>query len=84
MAKGLTAGLLPLSKQLVTLHTDVPIEFDLAAAGVRSYALQFEDDRNTLLLPGYASVQVYARQRLAATWGGTQPAFDSVGARERS
>ena len=39
----------------------------LAVAGVRSYALQFEDDRNTLLLPGYASVQVYARQWLTAS-----------------
>jgi outer membrane receptor protein involved in Fe transport len=38
----------------------------LAAAGVRSFGLQFEDDRNTQLLPGYASVQVYLRQELGA------------------
>jgi len=31
---------------------------------VRSFAYQFEDDRNTFLLPGYASVQAMVRQRL--------------------
>jgi len=39
----------------------------LAAGGIRSYGLQFEDDRNSLLMPGYASVQVYLRQAL---WAG--------------
>lgn len=34
------AGLLPLSKQLVTLHTDVPIEFELADAGVGRLELE--------------------------------------------
>jgi len=36
----------------------------LASISVRSFAYQFEDDRNTFLLPGYASVQAMVRQRL--------------------
>jgi outer membrane receptor protein involved in Fe transport len=36
----------------------------LASVGIRSYAAQFEDDRNQFLLPGFASVQVIVRQRL--------------------
>jgi outer membrane receptor protein involved in Fe transport len=36
----------------------------LASIGLRSYAMQFEDDRNQFKLPGYASMQVSARQRL--------------------
>jgi outer membrane receptor protein involved in Fe transport len=36
----------------------------LASVGFRSYALQFEDDRNQFKLPGYASVHIGARQRL--------------------
>ena len=35
-----------------------------AALVVRSYSLQFDDDKNTLLLGGYASVQLSLRQRL--------------------
>ncbi len=37
----------------------------LASAGIRSYALQFEDDLNRRLLPGFATVQLMIRQRLA-------------------
>ncbi|MBI3696074.1 MAG: TonB-dependent receptor, partial [Acidobacteria bacterium] len=37
----------------------------LASLGVRSYSLQFEDDLNRLLLPGFASAQLLVRQRLA-------------------
>jgi outer membrane receptor protein involved in Fe transport len=36
----------------------------LASAGVRSYSLQFEDDLNRFVLPGFATVQVLVRQRL--------------------
>lgn len=36
----------------------------LASVGVRSFSSQFEDDRNTLLLPGFASMQLAVRQRL--------------------
>jgi len=36
----------------------------LVSGGLRSYSLQFEDDRNQLVLPGYASLQFTARQRL--------------------
>lgn len=39
-------------------------EGTLASAGIRSYSAQFEDDRNTFLLPGFASVQLAVRQRL--------------------
>ena len=35
-----------------------------ATASVRSGSLQFEDDRNTQLLPGYAAVQGVVRQQL--------------------
>jgi outer membrane cobalamin receptor len=31
---------------------------------LRSFSLQFEDDRNQFLLPGYATLQLAARQRL--------------------
>lgn len=36
----------------------------LASLGVRSYAAQFEDERNQFLLPGYATVQIVLMQRL--------------------
>ena len=35
-----------------------------ASVGLRSFSLQFEDDRNTLRLPGFASLQVMFRQKL--------------------
>lgn len=40
----------------------------LAAAGIRSYSAQFEDERNlrSLLLPGFAAIQAYAQRRIAA------------------
>ncbi len=38
----------------------------LASAGFRSYAAQFEDERNQFLLPGYATLQLVVRRRLAA------------------
>jgi outer membrane cobalamin receptor len=37
----------------------------LVSAGVRSYAAQFEDDRNQFLLPGFATVQIAVRRRIA-------------------
>ena len=37
----------------------------LASAGIRSYALQPEDDLNRFILPGYATVQILVRQKLA-------------------
>jgi outer membrane cobalamin receptor len=36
----------------------------LAAAGVRSFSNQFDDDLNQYLLPGYTTVQLMARQKL--------------------
>jgi outer membrane receptor protein involved in Fe transport len=38
----------------------------LLTSGMRSYGLQFEDDRNTQVLPGYAVFHVTAQQRLPA------------------
>ncbi len=35
----------------------------LLSAGVRAYSLQFEDDLNTFVLPGFASFQVLAQRR---------------------
>jgi outer membrane receptor protein involved in Fe transport len=37
----------------------------LATIGVRSYDYQFDDDLNQFRLPGYATVQFVARQRIA-------------------
>jgi outer membrane cobalamin receptor len=34
------------------------------SGGVRAYSLQFEDDINTLVLPGYSTIQMVARQRI--------------------
>jgi len=36
-----------------------------ASAGIRSFSSQFDDDRNQFLLPGFATVQLNVRQRLA-------------------
>ena len=38
----------------------------LVTGGFRTVGLQFEDDRNSLLLPGFAVLQVVARQELKA------------------
>lgn len=37
----------------------------LVSAGIRSYSLQFEDDLNSFILPGFATVQFKAKQQLA-------------------
>jgi outer membrane receptor protein involved in Fe transport len=37
----------------------------LFSGGVRSYDAQFEDDLNEFLLPGFATVQVMVKRRLA-------------------
>jgi outer membrane cobalamin receptor len=34
------------------------------SGGLRAYSLQFEDDINSLILPGYSTIQFVARQRL--------------------
>jgi outer membrane receptor protein involved in Fe transport len=49
------------SAQLTWVH-----EGTLVSAGVRSYALQFEDDLNRFVLPGFATVQFVARQRVVS------------------
>ena len=36
----------------------------MVSAGVRAYGSQFDDDLNTFLLPGFATVQMMARERL--------------------
>jgi len=54
------------SAQLVWEHGST-----FAAAGVRSYSLQFEDDLNTLILPGFAVAQFSARQRLKRSLAAT-------------
>jgi outer membrane receptor protein involved in Fe transport len=40
----------------------------LASLGVRSYAAQFDDDRNQFLLPGFATVQLMVRQRIVKSF----------------
>jgi outer membrane receptor protein involved in Fe transport len=39
-------------------------ENTLVSGGLRSFSLQFEDDRNQFVLPGYASLQLSVRQRV--------------------
>jgi outer membrane receptor protein involved in Fe transport len=39
-------------------------ENTLVSGGLRSFGLQFEDDRNQFILPGFATLQLSARQRL--------------------
>ena len=39
-------------------------EKTLLSAGLRSYALQFEDDLNSFVLPGFATVQFKAKRKL--------------------
>ena len=39
----------------------------LISAGVLSYALQFDDERNQFLLPGFAMVQVSAQRRIVGS-----------------
>jgi outer membrane receptor protein involved in Fe transport len=50
-----------------------------ASLGFRAYSLQFEDDRNTLVLPGFATMQLAVRQRLVKSLSFTfalENAFD--------
>jgi outer membrane receptor protein involved in Fe transport len=42
----------------------------LLSAGVRAYSLQFEDDLNEFLLPGFASVQFLAQRRFGRGFSG--------------
>lgn len=49
--------------------------------GLRTASLQFEDDRNTQLLPGYASAHLYVRQDLGAQVSATI-AFENLLGRE--
>jgi outer membrane receptor protein involved in Fe transport len=53
----------------------------LASAGIRSYASQFEDERNQFLLPGYATVQFVVRQRITSGLAATA-AFENLLNRE--
>ncbi|HET8547407.1 MAG TPA: TonB-dependent receptor, partial [Bryobacteraceae bacterium] len=41
-------------------------EGTLISAGIRSYSLQFEDDLNRFVLPGFPVIQFVARQRIAS------------------
>ena len=53
----------------------------LASLGVRSFAAQFEDERNQFLLPGFASVQLVVRRRLTNNLAATL-AFENLLNRE--
>ena len=48
------------SSQLIWQRGDT-----LASAGMRAYSAQFEDDRNVYRLPGFATVQLMVRRKLA-------------------
>jgi len=50
------------------------------SGGLRSTSLQFEDDRNTLLLPGYAIFHTTALRELRAGWS-LQAAVENAGGR---
>jgi outer membrane cobalamin receptor len=66
------------SAQLVWLHNGT-----LLSAGVRAYSSQFEDERNlpSMLMPGFASVQFAAQQRLKSNLSATL-AFENLLDRE--
>ncbi|MDQ6663855.1 MAG: TonB-dependent receptor [Acidobacteriota bacterium] len=53
----------------------------LASLGFRSYASQFDDDLNKFLLPGFATLQLVARERLARNFSATL-AFENLLNRE--
>jgi outer membrane receptor protein involved in Fe transport len=53
----------------------------LISGGLRSFALQYEDDRNTLRLPGFASLQLALRQKLVRRLSFTM-AFENLLDRE--
>ncbi len=53
----------------------------LASFGVRSYASQFDDDLNKFLLPGFATVQLVARERLVRNFSASL-AFENLLNRE--
>ena len=53
----------------------------LLSADLRSYSLQFEDDLNLFRLPGFASLQMAAEQRLAAGFS-ARAAFENLLNRE--
>jgi outer membrane cobalamin receptor len=53
----------------------------LISADVRSYSLQFEDDLNLFRLPGFASLQLAAEQRLVAGFS-VRAAFENLLDRE--
>ncbi|MGH9673556.1 MAG: TonB-dependent receptor plug domain-containing protein [Bryobacteraceae bacterium] len=46
-------------------------EDTLASFGVRSYSLQYEDDRNLFVLPGFGSFHISLRQRLGKGFSAT-------------
>jgi outer membrane cobalamin receptor len=41
------------------------------AAGLRAYSLQFENDQNTLILPGYSTIQLAAQQQIVRSLSAT-------------
>jgi outer membrane cobalamin receptor len=53
----------------------------LVSFGVRAYGLQFDDDLNQYLLPGYAALQLAAQQRLTSHFY-LQAAFENLLDRE--
>lgn len=53
----------------------------LLTLSLRTSGLQFEDDRNTQLLPGYALLQISARQRLKAGLAATLAVENAAGRR---
>lgn len=51
----------------------------LVSGGLRSYAMQFEDDRNQFKLPGYASLQFSGRQRITRSLWATLNIENALG-----
>lgn len=51
-------------KQQGTADVTYSSDSTLISAGIRAFGLQFDDDVNQFLLPGYAALQITAQQRL--------------------
>lgn len=62
LATGQRIPLIP--KQQGTALLSYTRKYTIISAGVRAFGLEFDDDLNTLLLPGYAEIEMSAQQHV--------------------
>ena len=61
-----------------TARLDYQRKATMVSFGVRAYSYQFDDDLNQFRLPGYAALELAARQRVAGISAGGQAAIDNL------